>query len=84
MSGPECVDYDDFMNCIASNIARIRKEKKISQLEMSLRLGFRSTSFYAHAEICSMDKRFNLRHIFHIAQILEIDPKDLLDCKFNK
>lgn len=51
---------------------------------MSLRLGFRSTSFYAHAEICSMDKRFNLRHIFHIAQILEIDPKDLLDCKFNK
>lgn len=70
--------YNLFLLQVATNIAKLRKQRNISQEEMSKRLGFKSKSFYAHAEICANDKRFNLKHILQIAYILEVDIKELL------
>ena len=58
---------------IAKNVARIRKEKKISQLELSLSLGYQSVSLVAGAEAGYKNIHFNLEHLYKISQILEVE-----------
>lgn len=62
-----------FHQNIAKNVARIRKKKKISQLELSLLLGYRSVSLVAGAEAGYKNIHFNLEHLYKIAKILEVD-----------
>ena len=64
---------------IGNNVARIRKEKGVSQLELSLRLGHKSVSIVASAERFYRGAHFNIEHLLMIAEILDVDI-----CEFFK
>jgi transcriptional regulator with XRE-family HTH domain len=58
---------------IGKNVAKYRKAKGLSQLDLSLQMGYKSVSIVSGAEICYKGKHFNLEHIVKISEILEID-----------
>ena len=77
----------NFHRTIASNVARIRKTKGLSQLDLSLAIGYKSCSLVAGAEAGYKNVHFNLEQLYRIAFALEVDiseffkttktPKDL-------
>ncbi|RXK14039.1 transcriptional regulator [Halarcobacter mediterraneus] len=66
---------------IGKNVAKYRKEKKLSQLDLSLKMGYKSVSVVSGAEIYYKSKHFNLEQLLKISQILEIDLCDFLKTK---
>ena len=75
----EELDIDKVHQQIGKNIAKLRKKKNISQLELSLKLGHKSVSIVASAERFYKKKHFNIEHLIKIAHILEVDI-----CEFFK
>ena len=63
---------------IGKNVAKYRKEKGISQLELSLQMGYKSVSVVSGSEVCYGNKHFNLEQLLKISQILEVDLCDFL------
>lgn len=61
---------------IGKNVAKYRKAKGLSQLNLSLQMGYKSVSVVSGAEICYGDKHFNLEQLLKISKILEIDIKE--------
>jgi transcriptional regulator with XRE-family HTH domain len=72
---------DNFINnfyiAVGKSVAKLRKSKKISQMELSQLLGHKSTSQVAGSEICYKNYHFNLEQLVKIAYIFDIDFKDL-------
>lgn len=66
-------EINEFKQIISDNIKRIRQEKKLSQLEVALSIGQKSSGFYANAENNAHDKHFNLVHLYKIAKLFEVD-----------
>lgn len=66
-----------FYHQIAQNVARIRKEKGLSQLDLSLAIGYKSVSLVAGAEAGYKNIHFNLEHLYKIARVLEVDIREL-------
>lgn len=64
---------------IGKNIAKARKERKISQLALSLEMGYKSVSLVSFAEICLNGAHFNITHLFQISIILNVPLMELLD-----
>lgn len=58
---------------IGQNVAKFRKEKGLSQLDLSLAMGYKSVSVVSGAEIYYNGKHFNIEHLLKISQILEIE-----------
>jgi len=75
----EELNLDEKHSKIGKNVAKLRKEMGLSQLDLSLKLGHKSVSIVASAERYYKGKHFNLNHLFKIAQILEVDI-----CEFFK
>ena len=73
------LNIDAMHQQIGKNIARFRKEKNLSQLDLSLKLGHKSVSIVASAERFYKKKHFNIEHLIKIANILEVDI-----CEFFK
>ena len=69
----EELNLEEIHKKIGLNVAKYRKEKGLSQLDLSLKLGHKSVSIVASAERYYKGKYFNINHIFQIANILEID-----------
>ena len=63
---------------IGLNVAKYRKERGLSQLELALQLGHKSVSIVASAERFYKGKHFNINHLFQIAHILDIEVCELL------
>ena len=63
---------------IGGNVAKYRKEKGFSQLDLSLKMGYKSVSVVSGAEICYGDKHFNIEQLLKISQILEVELCDFL------
>ena len=63
---------------IGKNVAKYRKEQKMSQLRLSLAMGYKSVSVISSGEICYKDKHFNLEQLLKISQILCVDICDLI------
>ena len=57
---------------IGKNVARYRKEKGLSQLDLSLQLGHKIVSIVANAERFYKNKHFNIEHLLKISDILDI------------
>jgi len=72
-------EIEMFHKKIASNIKKIRKEKKITQLDIALSMGIESVAFYSNCENLRYGKHFNIEHIYKISRILEVDIAEL--CK---
>ena len=64
---------EDFYILIGKNVKRIRMEKNLSQLELAIMIGQRSTSFYSKCENYKNKEHFNLEHLYLIANTLNID-----------
>ncbi|WP_442765652.1 helix-turn-helix domain-containing protein [Sulfurospirillum cavolei] len=64
---------------IGKNVAKIRKAKGISQLDLALAIGLKSVGLISVAEIYHNKKHFNIEHLDRIATILEVDI-----CEFFK
>lgn len=62
---------------IGKNVAKFRKEKGLSQLELSLRLGHKSVSIVASGERFYKKKHFNIEHLLKISNILDINICEL-------
>ncbi|MDR2153156.1 MAG: helix-turn-helix domain-containing protein [Helicobacteraceae bacterium] len=64
---------------IGANVKRIRTEKKISQLELSVEMGLKSVSLVSKAEIALENKHFNLEHLARIAYIFGVDIREFFN-----
>ena len=77
-----CLARNKFLEAykrIGENIAKIRKERKVSQLALSLEMGYKSVSLLSFAEICLNGVHFNITHLFQISIILNVSLIELLD-----
>ena len=63
---------------IGQNVARIRKEKGLSQLALALAIGHKAVGTISMSEICINNKHFNIEHLVKIADVLEVDVCDFL------
>lgn len=63
---------------IGQNVARIRKEKGLSQLALALAIGHKAVGTISMSEICINNKHFNIEHLVKIADVLEIDVCEFL------
>ena len=64
---------EELYKLIGRNVAKFRKQRKLSQLELSLQMGYKSVSVVSGAEICYSNKHFNLEQLLKISQILDIE-----------
>ncbi len=69
---------DDFYTCIGKNVRKYRKEKGLSQLELAILIGQKSTSYYSNCENYKNKEHFNLEHLFLISNVLDIDISEFL------
>jgi len=67
-------DYiEKYYNIISKNIKRYRIEKKVTQEQLALSMGFTTATFYTNAESLKRGKHFNLEHIIKISKILNVE-----------
>jgi len=64
---------------IGKNVKKYREEAKLTQLELSQKMGYKSVSLVSAAELYTSKKHFNIEHLNKISQILNVDI-----CKFLK
>ena len=64
---------EDLYKIIGQNVAKYRKEKGLSQLDLSLAMGYKSVSVVSGAEIYYNGKHFNIEHLLKISQILNVE-----------
>jgi len=75
---PEIVtksELDDYFHIISSNVKYIRLQKGLSQLEVALSIGQKSSGFYANAENYAHDKKFNLEHLCKLSKLFDVDVR---------
>jgi transcriptional regulator with XRE-family HTH domain len=72
-------DVQKFYLRIGKNVAKFRKEKGLSQLELSLMLGYKSSSQVAGSEICYKNYHFNIEQLLKLSIIFKVDI-----CEFFK
>ena len=68
----EDFEIEEKYKIIGRNVAKYRKEKGLSQLDLSLQLGHKSVSIVASAERFYKNKHFNIEHLLKISNILNI------------
>ena len=67
------IETEQFYKLIGKNVAKYRKEQGLSQLDLSLAMGYKSVSVVSGAEIYYKHIHFNLEHLLKISQILDIE-----------
>ena len=70
---------DNLYKQIGLNVKKQRNIKNMSQLELALSIGHRSTAFYSNCENYKNGEHFNLEHLYLISNILQIDIKSLFE-----
>ena len=69
-------EEEEFFKAVSFNVKKIRKEKNISQLEVALSIGHKSSGFYANIENYSHGKHFNLKHLLRLSKLFEVNIED--------
>ena len=72
---PEIVTEEEieiFFETISYNVKRLRNEKELSQLEVALSIGQKSSGFYANTENYKHGKHFNLLHLMKLSKLFEV------------
>ena len=65
------LNNDELYKLIRNNVAKFRKRANMSQLELSLEMGNKSTSLVASAEIYKNNRKFNITQLHKISKILK-------------
>ncbi len=74
----------DFHNTISSNVKKYRTDKKLSQLDLAIELGFNNSSFISHAENNNVKTHhYSMEHLYKISKILNIDIKNFFNSQNN-
>ncbi len=71
-------ELDNFYSLIGKNVKKFRKEKGLSQLELAIMIGQKSTSYYSNCENYKNKEHFNLEHLFLISNVLDVDISEFL------
>ena len=71
-------EINEFYKTISENVKEARNAMKMSQLELSLKLGIKSIAFYSNCENLRYNKHFNLEHIYKISKALDVEICDLI------
>ncbi len=66
---------------IGKRVKKIRKEKGVSQLALSVAIGHKAVGTISMAELCINKKHFNIEHLVKIADVLEVDINVFLNFK---
>lgn len=69
---------DDFYKNIGINVKKYRIEKNVSQLELAISIGHKSTSFLSNCENYKNREHFNLEHLYLISDVLDVDICNLI------
>ena len=67
---------DELYILIGKNVAKLRKKASLSQLDLSLEMGNKSTSLVSSAEIYKNKRKFNIAQLHKIAKILNVEICD--------
>jgi hypothetical protein len=70
------LEAENFLTKISKNIEKIREERGFSKLHVSRELGFMYPDHYSRMELRSNGKHFNLRHIYKLSKILNVDVQE--------
>ena len=68
-----------FHKKVAAKVAKIRRQKGVSQLDLSLAIGYKSVSLVAGAEAGYKNIHFNLEQLYRIANALEVDIAEFFE-----
>ena len=68
----------ELYNIIGKNVAKYRKAKGFSQLDLSLAMGYKSVSVVSGAEVYYNKTHFNIEHLLKISQILDVEICEFL------
>jgi len=60
---------------IGMNVKRLRLEKKLTQLELAMAIGQRSTTIISQAELGSK-KHFNIEQLYKLSKVLNCEISD--------
>ena len=66
-------ELKEYFCIISANVKRIRIDKGMSQLEVALSIGQKSSGFYANAENYAHNKRFNLEHLLKLSKLFNVE-----------
>ena len=66
-------EISDLYKDIGKKVKKLRESKDITQLELSLEMGYKSVSLISAAELCNDGKHFNIEHLYKISKILDED-----------
>lgn len=58
---------------VGENVAKIRKSKNITQLDLALSIGYKSTSVIAKAEAGTEGRHFSVEQLYKISEALKVD-----------
>lgn len=72
-------DMVEIYKTIGSNVKKNRKLKNMSQLKLALSIGHKAVGTVSMSELYINKKHFNIEHLIKIADVLDIDVKDLLE-----
>lgn len=72
------IEMEHIYKRIGKNVAKYRKEKGLTQLELSLAINHKSVGTISMAEIYHNKKHFNIEHLIKISDVLDIDICQLL------
>ncbi|MDX9744063.1 MAG: helix-turn-helix transcriptional regulator [Arcobacteraceae bacterium] len=72
-------DIQKIHSTIGKNVAKIRKEKGISQLELGLAIGHKSATVVTKSEIGLENKHFSIEHLYRIACVLDVKIEAFFD-----
>ncbi len=64
---------DELHKLIGKNVAKLRKKANMSQLDLSLEMGNKSTSLISSAELYANNRKFNIAQLHKIAKILNVN-----------
>lgn len=60
------------LDLISDNVARLRKEKGFSQLQLATEMGYSSASYFGRMEVRKDGEHFNITQLYKISKILNI------------
>ncbi len=66
-------EISDLYKNIGKKVKELRELKNVTQLELSLEMGYKSVSLVSAAELCNDGKHFNIEHLYKISKILDED-----------
>jgi len=73
-------EFEKLFQTITNNVKFYRKQKGFTQEQLALAMGHSSASMLSKIEAGLENKHFNIKQLYTISKVLNIDIKDL----FNK